>query len=395
MNKNKIQLTVASIVLATLVGCAGLTDARYEGTQKARAVREYIQCGNAQCEKFPHDYKLGWIDGFYNIATGGPSCPPAVAPSRYWNPKQILDDCDNRRHAYYSGWQDGAARASAFPDTHHLKLFETCECSVPRCESACGGACGPCGGNAIGLPVHQDLIETSYPTESIIPAPIVPPAPVSDDEEEETDEEEEEGEDAEKAKDSDDKAADTLELPESDGVSTFNAGQSGNPVQTELEMLETDVLDESPAKAVVEKALVQQHDATSIFGKAFDAMHDPHSTVKLQESDPVMNLEDEPVAAPLADQTTGTESVTTDSMVAQDTPTLVLPQPNITPVKEGQGTVRHVEEIMIPQSPSVTQKVTEEQKSSESLTAAKVSVETIPVRFEMIESDQPAVVLAQ
>ncbi|WP_235908948.1 hypothetical protein [Roseiconus nitratireducens] len=142
--------------LLLMSGCASLSDYHYEHTQHLRARLQYHECGRPECSSYPHDYKKGWLDGFYEVATGGPCCPPAVAPECYWKPGQILKDCDNRRHAYYSGWQDGAARASQFPDTHYLRIFETCECPFPRCLCAqCGAAVGSCGclSGGCGVPV--------------------------------------------------------------------------------------------------------------------------------------------------------------------------------------------------------------------------------------------------
>ncbi|MCM2373854.1 hypothetical protein [Aporhodopirellula aestuarii] len=156
------QVALGLLALMTLGGCASINDCCYEKTQTMRAVKEYVKCGKPECSSYPHDYKCGWIDGFYEVATGGDSCPPAIAPARYWKPGQILKDCDNRRYAYYSGWQDGASRASQFPDTHYLRIYETCECPFPRCDKPCGdGACGPCGSHFIGISASAEMIEAA------------------------------------------------------------------------------------------------------------------------------------------------------------------------------------------------------------------------------------------
>jgi hypothetical protein len=137
-------------LLMPIAGCASFNDARYEHTQKARA-RAAWRCVPDRVKQhcYPKDYEKGWKDGFYDVATGGKGCPPVVAPHEYWRPEQILEDCDNRRHAYYDGFQDGAASASRYPDTHHLKMWSSCECPLPVCENHCpatntcpSGACG-------------------------------------------------------------------------------------------------------------------------------------------------------------------------------------------------------------------------------------------------------------
>lgn len=174
---------IGLLALMTLGGCASITDSCYEKTQTVRAFKEYIKCGKPECSSYPHDYKCGWIDGFYEVATGGECCPPAVAPARYYKPEQILKHCDNKRHAYYSGWQDGASRASQFPDTHYLRIYETCECPFPRCDKPCGdGTCGPCGVPFVGMSASEDMIEVlpieqSYMGEIIHDAGMVPVNP--------------------------------------------------------------------------------------------------------------------------------------------------------------------------------------------------------------------------
>lgn len=183
MAMRQSMIAASLVACVTLGGCAGLYDCCYEKTQSARAIKQYMQCGKPECSDYPHDYKCGWIDGFYEVSTGGSLCPPAIAPARYWKPGQILKDCDNRRHEYYSGWQDGAARASMFPDTHTIRIHETCECPFPRCENPCGDACVPCGMPTVGMPMSVNLIESSMPHGAAMPLPIVPADQDGDDEE--------------------------------------------------------------------------------------------------------------------------------------------------------------------------------------------------------------------
>lgn len=157
--------------LAMVSGCASVQDYHYEHTQRLRASSQYRECGSNNCSKYPRDYKAGWKDGFYEVSTGGSNCPPAIAPAKYWKPGQILDDCDNRRHAYYSGWQDGAARATQFPDTHFLKVWETCDCPFPRCNESCSTAACGCQ-NAIV--VDDGMVEAN-----VLPAPIIDANPAA------------------------------------------------------------------------------------------------------------------------------------------------------------------------------------------------------------------------
>ena len=209
-------VTCGLIGLATFSGCASLADFKYEQTQRLRASSQFRECGK-NCSKYPKDYKSGWKDGFYEVSTGGSHCPPAVAPARYWKPGQILKDCDNRRHAYYSGWQDGAARASQFPDTHFLRIHETCECPFPRCENDC---VSDCGFATTAMPVDDMMVESNLPivdgaaqervnqTIEDIDASPMPPAPVRDDETDEGEDEDSDDENDDEASDESKSAAD-------------------------------------------------------------------------------------------------------------------------------------------------------------------------------------------
>ncbi len=160
------RVSLGLLALMTLGGCASFNDCYYEKTQRVRAFKEYVHCGRPECSEYPRDYRKGWIDGFFEVATGGSDCPPSVAPARYYKPKAILKYGDKKRHNYYSGWQDGAARASQFPDTHYLRIYETNECPFPRCEKPCSNdEGGPCGEAFVGMSATKELIE-AMPTPS-------------------------------------------------------------------------------------------------------------------------------------------------------------------------------------------------------------------------------------
>ncbi len=145
-------------MLLPLAGCASLTDFHYEQTQRSRARSAWHEHGVATMPpSYASDYRAGWKDGFYDVATGGRGCPPVVAPSHYWKPAQILADCDQARHTYYSGFQDGVAAALQYPDTHYLKLWASCECPLPVCENRCATTIC-CPGEPCGLIVQDEFV---------------------------------------------------------------------------------------------------------------------------------------------------------------------------------------------------------------------------------------------
>ncbi len=437
MKREWIRTALATIGLISVVGCASMSDIRYESTQKARAVKQYVECGNPGCEKFPHDYKLGWLDGFYALSTGGPNCPPAVAPARYWNVRQQLKDCDGRRHSYYSGWQDGATRASQFPDTHHLKIFETCECTVPRCEMACGnGSCGPCGAGILGAPAYDQLIESSqdysYQAEGI----LVPPAPVTpfesgteddgDSDEKTSDEEQDEQDEEDSSGEEKVPTAEKVDEPTEEEVSVS--------VPTRILEVPTGELVHDQVSTAGRAEMVEQNDAGSLFGSAFDLTSSRHSMVEHQTVDPIQSLPEKTVTRePSAASATPRESTAHDTPVqapsdvveqsdsgfivpvtpptfsnepavaeeindppsaeslGQQTPRIVVPQPTIKKVDEAP--VHYVESVKLTKQDSSQTKRPVSGKPASVDGAPQHS--TLPVKFEMIESNTATIELAK
>ena len=111
-------------------GCAGLQDYRYENQQRWRAVKAYLADPAAAPERHAADYRRGWLDGYQDTVTGGPGIAPAVPPSRYWDPQQVIKHGNAKRNAYYLGWTRGSNLAASEPDSHTLPLHEV----VPHCE---------------------------------------------------------------------------------------------------------------------------------------------------------------------------------------------------------------------------------------------------------------------
>ena len=55
-----------------------------------------------------HHFKSGFIDGFFNVATGGNGCVPAVPPRRYWKSCYETPEGHCKINAYFQGYPIGA-----------------------------------------------------------------------------------------------------------------------------------------------------------------------------------------------------------------------------------------------------------------------------------------------
>ncbi|SFH84591.1 hypothetical protein [Planctomicrobium piriforme] len=129
--KKSIRHWLSLLAFAPLAGCATFQDVHYEHTQKLRtecAYFHYWWCSGSSGS----DYAKGWKAGYMDVLTGGDGQPPLVAPHCYWAPSQITKHCDEKRHDYYVGWQDGAMMASLEPDTHYVKVWNP----APVCRTA-------------------------------------------------------------------------------------------------------------------------------------------------------------------------------------------------------------------------------------------------------------------
>lgn len=106
-------------------GCtAAMQDCYYEHSQKKRAWHawsEYAAC-TPNCID-DADYRAGWKAGYYDVLMGNPGTPPLVPPKKYWAPSEKLHNCNNNRHQWYVGFQDGVNCAKRQPDTHFIELW--------------------------------------------------------------------------------------------------------------------------------------------------------------------------------------------------------------------------------------------------------------------------------
>ncbi|MEZ6127485.1 MAG: hypothetical protein R3C59_02225 [Planctomycetaceae bacterium] len=97
-------------------------------TQKAW---EHYDTGTLCCSSA---YRKGWKAGYYDVLTGNCGTPPLFAPEGLSCPLNITWHCDEPRHDWYVGFQDGAACAHRQPDTHYLKPWlPPCNAPVDEC----------------------------------------------------------------------------------------------------------------------------------------------------------------------------------------------------------------------------------------------------------------------
>jgi hypothetical protein len=110
----KRSFTVLLLCSSVAAGCAQIQDRRIEARQRRMARAAYTVSPGA-CNGIPHsvDYAQGFEEGYYDIASGGDGCPPALPPQKYWRATYNSPLGQEHVKAWYQGFRDGVAAAKA------------------------------------------------------------------------------------------------------------------------------------------------------------------------------------------------------------------------------------------------------------------------------------------
>jgi len=107
-------LPFAILAAAIFSGCTQLEDARLEGRLRRMARSAYTASpGACNGVAHSHDYAKGFEEGYYDVASGGDGCPPALPPKKYWSATYASPVGREHIEAWFQGFRDGAATARA------------------------------------------------------------------------------------------------------------------------------------------------------------------------------------------------------------------------------------------------------------------------------------------
>ncbi len=151
------------IACVSLSGCASLHDCKYEATQKFRTQKAWVNYKLMCPGSYSGAYAHGWKAGYYDVLTGNDGCPPMFAPERYSAPGKILNDCDQPRNDWYTGFQCGAACAQNMPDTHYMKPWNPAVTAIPVSHSR------------LAVPPAPSADPDAAPSDAALPVPAPVP----------------------------------------------------------------------------------------------------------------------------------------------------------------------------------------------------------------------------
>jgi hypothetical protein len=179
--KHDHRLPLALAVVAVWVtssGCVTLRNCQSWCANKWTAHSAYKDCAcPPECISSERDYRKGWKDGYYEVATGGEGCLPPLPPECYWTPRY---ECDQGRAAiqtWYRGYQDGAHAAISHGVQQYNFLPSPHAAGAPHASYDDPAEHYDHATESVPMPETQaDELPTPEESASRMPAGFVPPA---------------------------------------------------------------------------------------------------------------------------------------------------------------------------------------------------------------------------
>lgn len=120
-------LKVMALCAGGMAGCSSLQEAKqdylisYRNEQMAKEAWRSMR--GEYNNMYPTDFERGWRQGYYDVASGGSGCSPAIPPSNYWHiryqnscgQQRVLSWLNGYREGALVAEQDGVAAFSAIP----------------------------------------------------------------------------------------------------------------------------------------------------------------------------------------------------------------------------------------------------------------------------------------
>lgn len=165
---------LCAIVCVQLAGCATCHDLQYRAVQQVKTHNAW-KCSGGTSPCHPADFKDGWKEGYYSVATGGCGKLPPVPPKRYWKAKYQTPCGRDQVATWYRGFQEGVVVAQATCVRSWNPVPTSCSAALPTqpCQQCAGPYHEPPTIHAV-----QDPAPQTAPYVPQAPQLVVPPAGV-------------------------------------------------------------------------------------------------------------------------------------------------------------------------------------------------------------------------
>ena len=165
---------LCALVCVQIAGCATCHDLQYRAVQRIKTHSAW-KCSGAASECHACDYKDGWQEGYYSVATGGCGKLPPVPPKRYWKAKYQTPCGRDQVATWYRGFQEGVVVAQATCVRSWNPVPTSCNAALPTqpCQQCAGPYHEPPTIHAV-----QDPAPQTAPYVPQDPQLVVPPAGV-------------------------------------------------------------------------------------------------------------------------------------------------------------------------------------------------------------------------
>lgn len=121
-------------------------------------------------DNYRRDFKLGFIDGYLEIANGGPGCCPSIAPSRYWGWQYQSAHGQQAINAWFAGYPFGVVAAEEDGVGNWNQVVTLSGTKTGKYGSGACTSCGTTGGTqGSGLPGMETM--PAMPGQEVIPTP--------------------------------------------------------------------------------------------------------------------------------------------------------------------------------------------------------------------------------
>lgn len=185
MNRACCLLAMAICTLAG-AGCAQFQEYANENIIASRNKKMALEAWRSVENAYPigkpyrKHFKDGFIDGYYDVASGGDGCPPVLPPPKYWEACYQSPEGHEKIRMWFNGFSEGVmvAKLDGAGTWSQIPISLNANCEYPEGMEP-GAEVPPPPGEGVTPPIApRDVPRPLPPAPTGTPkAPVKPPVP--------------------------------------------------------------------------------------------------------------------------------------------------------------------------------------------------------------------------